>query len=251
MNALYKLWKKVTACVDLRRLEPQRKGQLARLPRAEAHRRIDGLLEDCLGCLRGHFFNLHAAGLRGHKHQLACRAVQHDAQIELAIDCRCLFNQQTLHLLPVRAGLVRHQLHAKNVLDVQLGVFARAGYLHSPAFAASAGMNLRFHHHATRAFGKQFAGHRRRFFRRIGHFAPGHGHAVSRQDFLCLIFVNFHNWSGPTRPLRLESSGLCPKSTRSRDHDSGNPIVSCGPKAGQTGRGSRSRAKSARTIPLP
>ncbi len=160
------------------------------------------------GVLRRHLFNLHAAGLRRHEDQLARRAVQHDAEIKLAIDSRGLFNQQPLHLLPLRAGLVRHQLHAEDVLRVQFGVFAGSRYLHAAAFAAASGVNLRLHHHAARAFGKQFARHGRRFFQRVGHFAPGHGHAILRQDFLCLILVNFHfGWDRPC-PLRLESSGL-------------------------------------------
>ena len=87
---------------------------------------------------------------------------------------------------------MRDQLHAEDVLGVQLGVFAGRGHLHAAAFAAAAGVNLRLDHHALRAFGKQFAGHRRGFFQRVGHFAPGHGNAVLRQDFLCLILVNFH-----------------------------------------------------------
>ena len=62
------------------------------------------------GVFRGDFFNLHAAGLRSHEDQLAGGAVEHDAEIELAIDGRGLFDQQPLHLLALRAGLVRHQL---------------------------------------------------------------------------------------------------------------------------------------------
>ena len=49
--------------VDLRRLQPQGKGQLARLPCAKAHRRIDRLLENGVRILRRHFLNLHAARL--------------------------------------------------------------------------------------------------------------------------------------------------------------------------------------------
>ncbi len=82
-------------------------------------------------------------------------------------------------------------MHAENVLDVQLGVFAVAGHLDAAALAAASGVNLRLDDDAGGALGKQFAGHRRGFFRRVGHFAPGHGDAVFRQDFLCLILVNF------------------------------------------------------------
>ena len=157
--------------VDLRRLQSQREGQLARLPCAKTHRRIDRLLENGLGSLRRDFFNLHAAGLRRHKHQPARRAVEHDAQIKLALNRRGLFNQQPLHLLPLRAGLVRHQRHAQNVLAVLLGVFARLRHLHAAALAAASGVNLRLHHHARRAFGKQLARHRYGFFK-VSRFSP-------------------------------------------------------------------------------
>ena len=145
--------------VDLRGLESQREGQLARLPRAEAHGRVDGLLEDGLGSLGGDFFNLHAAGLRSHEDQLAGGAVEHDAQIELAFNGRGLFDQQPLHLLALGTGLVGDQLHAENVLDVQFCVFAGAGNFDAAAFAAASGVNLRLDHDARGAFGKQFAGH--------------------------------------------------------------------------------------------
>ncbi len=181
-------------------LSAKREGQLARLPCAETDSGIDGLFVDGLRRLRGDFFNLHAAGLRSHEDQFAGGAVEHDAEIKLAIDGRRFFNQQPLHLLPLRAGLVRHQLHAQDVLDVQFGVFARLGHLDAAAFAAASGVNLRFHHHAACAFGKQFAGHCCRFFRRVGHFALGHGNAVLRQDFFRLILVNFH--LGLIRPVR-------------------------------------------------
>ena len=73
-----------------------------------------------------------------------------------------------------------------------LGVFARLRHLHAAALAAAAGVNLRLHHHARCAFGKQLARHFGGFFQRVRHLALGHGNAVLRQDFFCLILVNFH-----------------------------------------------------------
>ena len=184
--------------VDLRGLEAEREGQLARLPCAKADGRIDGLLEDGFGSLGGDLFNLHAAGLRGHEDQLAGGAVEHDAEIKLAVDGRGFFNQQPLHLLALRAGLVGDELHAEDVLGVQFGVFAGFGDFDAAALAAASGMNLRLDDDAGRALGKQLAGHVVGFFQRVGHFAPGHGNAVLRQDFLCLILVNFHlDWVRP------------------------------------------------------
>ena len=89
--------------VDLRGLEAEREGQLARLPCAEADGRVDGLLEDGLGSLGGDLFDLHAAGLRGHEDQLAGGAVEHDAEVELAVDGGGFFDEQPLDLLALRA----------------------------------------------------------------------------------------------------------------------------------------------------
>src|SRR6202044_471901 len=101
--------------VDLRCLEAERKGQLARLPCAEADRRINGFFEDGFGSFGGNFFNLHAAGLRSHEDQATGGAVEDDAEVKLTIDGRGLFNEQPLHLLALRAGLVGHERHAKNL----------------------------------------------------------------------------------------------------------------------------------------
>ena len=202
--------------VDLRGFQAESKGQLARLPCTQSDGRIDALLEDCLWSLRGHHFNLHAASLRGHEHQLARCPVQHNAQIKFAINGRRFFNQQPLHFLPLRAGLVRHQRHAENVLGIKLGLSARVRHLNTAALAAPSGMNLRLDDHARRALRKQFAGYCRGFFEVIGHFAPGHGYAVFRQDFLCLILVNLH--IGRNRPVR------CLGNSEPLSEGSGKPI---------------------------
>ena len=48
------------------------------------------------------------------------RAVEHNAEIELAFDRQCLFNQQPLHHAALRARLVRDQRHAEHLLrDVE------------------------------------------------------------------------------------------------------------------------------------
>ena len=177
--------------VDLRGLESERKCQLARLPRAEPDGGVDTLLVDGVGVFGGDFLDLHAAGLRSHKHQLAGGAIEHDAEIEFAVDGGGLLDQQALHLLPLGSGLVGDKLHAEDVFSVLLGVFARTGHLYAPAFAAAAGMNLRFDDDARGALGKEFAGHVVGFFEGIGHFAPGDGNAVLCQDLFRLILVNF------------------------------------------------------------
>ncbi len=138
--------------------------------------------------------------MRRHENEFAGGAVEHDAEIELAVNGRGLFNQQALHLLPLRAGLVRHQLHAQNVLRVQFGVFAGPGHLHAAALAAASSVNLCLDHHTACTLSKQLAGHCRGLFQRVCHFAFGHGNAVLGQNLFCLILVNFHD--GGNRPFR-------------------------------------------------
>ena len=89
---------------------------------------------------------------------------------------------------------MRNQCHAKNVLGVHLRILASAGHFYAAAFTAAAGVNLRLHYHAAGALGKQLAGYFGGFFQRVGHLALGHGNAVLRKDFLCLILMNLQFW---------------------------------------------------------
>ena len=60
--------------------------------------------------------------------------------------------------------------------------------LHAAAFAASAGMDLRLHHHAA----ADILGRHLGFVRRERHLAARHRNVVLAQDSLGLILVNFH-----------------------------------------------------------
>ncbi len=67
-----------------------------------------------LGSLGGDLFDFHAAGGRGHEDGLAVRAVEHDAEVELALDGQRLFDQQALHDAAFGTGLVGDQRHAQD-----------------------------------------------------------------------------------------------------------------------------------------
>ena len=73
-------------------------------------------LQDQLGRLRGDLFDVHAARGRGHEHGLALHAVEHDAEVEFALDRQRLFDQQALHDAAFGAGLVRDQRHAQDLV---------------------------------------------------------------------------------------------------------------------------------------
>ena len=131
---------------------------------------------------------------------------------------------------------MRNKLHAKDVLYVGLGFFARAGNFHAAAFATASGVNLGFHHDARSAFGKQCAGHRGSFFRSIGHFAPGNGNSVFCQDFLRLVLVYFHVILRAAQSAVVGGFGARPgKSPGRRDRASGREILSCCTLERQTG----------------
>ena len=120
------------------------------------------------------------------------RAVEHDAEIQLARDGQRLFDQQPLHLLALGAGLVRDQRHAQHLLGQFNGLFRRLGDLHAAALAAASGVNLRLHHDSGCAFVEQVAGRRIGFLGALDHLSARHGHSILRQDCLALVLVNFH-----------------------------------------------------------
>ena len=66
---------------DLRTFEAELERQPACLVCGEADRGIDHLLEDRVGILVRDLLDLHTAGLRGHKHDLAAGPVKHDAEV--------------------------------------------------------------------------------------------------------------------------------------------------------------------------
>ena len=123
--------------------------QLARLKRRQAQARIEGFLQDQLRRFGGDLFDLHAARRRRHEYRLALRAVEHDAEIQLALDGQRLFDQQALHDAAFRTGLVRDQFHAQHLARDLRGFRRVLRDFHAAALAASAGMDLRLHHHAA------------------------------------------------------------------------------------------------------
>ena len=72
---------------------PMRKAELARLERHEPDAGLDVDANDLLGRLRRDFLDVHAAGGARHHHRLAGRAIEHDAQIELARHLQPFFDE--------------------------------------------------------------------------------------------------------------------------------------------------------------
>ena len=138
-----------TAALTLAGGNADAEGQLARLEGLQTAVRLEGLFQDQFRGLGGHLFNLHAAGRRGHEHRLALHAVEHDAEIQLALDGQRLFDQEALHHAALGAGLVGDQLHADHAAGDFGGFGGVLGDFDASAFAAAAGVNLRLHDHAA------------------------------------------------------------------------------------------------------
>ena len=149
---------------------------------------IESFFQNQLRCFGGDFFDLHAARGRRHEDGLALRAIEHDAQIQFALDGQRLFDEQALHDAAFRAGLMRHQFHAQHLTGDPGRLRCVARNLHAAALAASAGVDLRFHHHAA----ADIFGRRLGLVRRKRHLATRHRNVVLAQDALGLILVNFH-----------------------------------------------------------
>ena len=102
------------------------------------------------------------------------------------------FDQQALHDAAFGAGLVGDQRHAQDLFgERRAASSAVLRDLDAAALAASAGVNLRFDHDAA----AELLGGRFGFVHGVRHFAARHGNAVSGQQGLGLVFVNFHGFA--------------------------------------------------------
>ncbi len=83
------------------------------------------------------------------------RAVDQDAEIQLALDLEPLLDEHAADLPAFRSGLVRDQRHADQLLRELLDLVGRPGDLDAAALAAAAGVNLRLDdvHAAAEALG--------------------------------------------------------------------------------------------------
>ena len=106
------------------------------------------------------------------------RAVDQDAQIELALDLEPFLDEHAADLLALGAGLMRDQRHADHLLRELLGFVGRLGDLDAAALAAAAGVDLRLDDGDVAA---EPLGGVDRFGRRERHLAARHGNAEARE----------------------------------------------------------------------
>ena len=170
-------------------VEAELEGELAGLEGLQADRGLDHHLEDGLGLGPGDLLDLHAAALRGDDPDALGLAVEHVAEIELALERLGDLDIDPLHRLALGPGLDRHQPLAEQVggrlahLVIGLARFDAAG------LAAGAGMNLRLHRPVPAAeLGRGID----RLVGAEGDGALRHRHAEAGQQFLGLILVDVH-----------------------------------------------------------
>ena len=144
---------------------------------------------NALGRLLGDRFDLHAAVLARHDDRPAGRAIDDDAEIQLARNRQPLLDEQPRHLAPFGTGLVRHERHAVDLIGELVGLGGVRGELHAAALASPAGVNLRFHDDGAAA---EPLGDALRLGRVHHGLARRHRHAVLRKNLFGLILVNFH-----------------------------------------------------------
>ncbi len=153
---------------------------------------IDKDLDDLLGGLLGHGFDVHAAGLTVHDDVLRRGAVGQDAEIKLLGDIEPLFHQDLAHPATFGAGLVRHQVHADDLTGKGFDFLGGLGQLDAAALAPAAGMDLGLDHHGV---APQPAGHFAGFSGRERHPALGDLDVELTEKFFGLVFVDLHDFS--------------------------------------------------------
>ena len=117
------------------------------------------------------------------------RAIEDDAEIQLALHLEAFFDQHAPDDAPFGTGLVRDERHADHRARQLLRVLRRLRELDAAALAAAARVDLRLHDDNA---GAEALGDVDGICGSEGHLAAGHGHAVSRKDRFRLVLVDFH-----------------------------------------------------------
>src|SRR5262245_32547915 len=153
------------------------RGELPRLERDHARRRIDMFAKNLFRMRGGHFFDVHTARGACDDDRLAGGAIDQHAEIQLAIDLDSFFDEHAANLAALRAGLMGHERHADHLPGDALRFVGRFRKLDAAALAAAACVNLRLDHdHAAAqplSDGGRFSGIDDYFAARDGNTEPG------------------------------------------------------------------------------
>ena len=170
-------------------LQAERVGDLAGLEGLEAHLRVERLLDDRGRVAVGDLLDLHPAELRRHERRHPDRPVEGDPEVELLGDVGRLLDEHLLHLPPLRAGLVRHELHPDDPLGGLVGFVGGPRELDAAPLAAPAGVDLGLHD----GLAAEVLGDLTGLFRAVGDVPLRGRDTVAAEDLLRLVLVDFHS----------------------------------------------------------
>ena len=165
-------------------------GELARLKGLQAHGRLDHHLEDGLGLGSRDLLDLHAAPLRGDHADALGLAVEHVAEIELAIERLGDLDIDPLHRLAFGPGLDGDQPLAEQVRRRVAHLVIGLADLDAARLAARARVDLGLHRPAPAA---ELGRGVHRLVGAEGDGAFRHRYAEGSKQFLGLILVDVHS----------------------------------------------------------
>src|SRR6185437_4592758 len=176
--------------------QPQPENNFSHLIALQSRRRRNHFAQNRLRVFLHHFLDFHSARRARQNHWRFRRAIHQNAQIKFALDVQPFFNEQPPHRAPFRARLRRHQFHSQNLRRQFARLLNGTRQLHTSAFSASSGVNLRLHHHHRRP---NFLRRRPCLLLLEHHFAPRNRHPELRQNPLRLILVYLHSPSSSAK----------------------------------------------------
>src|SRR6184192_1302288 len=169
--------------------EAETERELTSLERAHAHRRLDHLPQDRGRLPLRDLLDLHATVRMGHHDDPLMLAVQHEADVQLALDGERLLHEHAMHRQSLGAGLTGHQDLAEQILGGVPHVGIGGAQPHAPCFAASARVDLGLHDPAAAT---DFRRAIHRLLRAVRDAALGHRHAEAREQLFRLVLVDVH-----------------------------------------------------------
>src|SRR6185437_4582498 len=173
----------------LRTLETEAEGNLPRLIRLQARRRMHRHGQDLLGRLLRDLLDVHAAGSGGDERDAALLAIESQRQIDLALDLRARLHIDALHRQALGTGLFGLQARSEHRGGGTAHRLRIARQLDAAGLAAATGMYLSLDDPDRPA---DRVGRRDRLIRAGGDAARRNGDSVIPEYLFSLIFVQIH-----------------------------------------------------------
>ena len=196
-------------------VEPEREPDSPHLKRLQPGRRIDELGDDPFGFGRGHLLDVHAARRGRHERNLAPAAIDEEAQIQLARDVGCRFDQDGGDRLALGRRLSRHEPGSEHRLRQGRDLVGGTRPPDSARLSAPARVDLRLDH--PRVSPQRFSRRARLRGARRG-AARGHRDTVGREERLGLELVEVHEAGSTGCGLGVARTGETSRAPRVVPH---------------------------------